>query len=59
MKGKQKETGMKMFEEGGFATPSNTFIRDHAKSLEYKRQRWFKAHAYRGTKAEVGGKHGS
>ena len=56
MKGKNKDAGMKIFDDGGIASPSNTFIRDHAKSLEYKRQRWFKAHAYRGTKAEVGGK---
>ena len=56
MRGRNKDTAMKIFDEDGIASPSNTFIRDHAKSLEYNRQRWFKAHPYRGTRAEVGGK---
>lgn len=58
MRGRNKDKGEKIFEDGGIAAPSNTFIRDHAKSLEYNRQKWFKAHPYRGTRAEVGGKHG-
>ena len=58
MKGKQKDKGEKIFECGGFGVPSDKFVHDHARSLEYMRQRWFKAHPYRCTKAEVGGKHG-
>lgn len=55
MRGKQKDKGI-IFPDGGLAAPSNTFIRNHTKDLEDTKQKWFKAHPYRGTKAEVGGK---
>ena len=42
MRGKDKDKGDKIFECGGFGVPSEKFVRDHAKSLEYMRQRWFK-----------------
>lgn len=58
MRGKDKDKGDKIFECGGFGVPSDKYIRDRSKSVEYIRQAWFKAHPYRCTKAEVGGKHG-
>ena len=56
MKGKQKDKGEKIFECGGFGVPSDKFVKDHEKSLEYMKQRWFKAPPYRHTSAEIGGR---
>ena len=56
MRGIKSEINDKVVDGRGFTSPGDNYIREHARPLEYARQRWFKAHPYRGTKAEVGGK---